>query len=372
MERITLEVSEKLKVQIESIGGDLRISGRKGLKFEAQAPDDGELKVKQEGDQITVSSRAGCLIYLPSVARIEAEQIGGDARITGLSAELMIRSIGGDLSLSRVGRSTFEMVGGDLTVRKMTGDLTVDRVGGDAVVEKVEGEIRLRAIGGDLLLRKVSGLVDASVGGDASVEIRPEVEKRSLVVTGSDLACRLPDEASAIVKMQAGGDLIKPTDLETEETDEGTVLRLGEGEGVIELTSGGDLWLRVGEREVLYTDELLGDIESQVEANVAEVEARIAAMVEGAYSFDAERIGERVRRSVARARRKAERARRRAVRHADAESHHHRQSIQIGGFEADEPAVSEEERMTILRMVEQGKIGVEDAEKLLKALEGEV
>jgi hypothetical protein len=32
--------------------------------------------------------------------------------------------------------------------------------------------------------------------------------------------------------------------------------------------------------------------------------------------------------------------------------------------------VSDDERMTILRMVEQGKISVTDAEKLLSALEG--
>ncbi|NIS82330.1 MAG: hypothetical protein GTO14_19460 [Anaerolineales bacterium] len=371
MERITLEVDEKQKVQIELIGGDLRISGRKGLKLEAQAPDEGNLMVEQVGDQIMISCRSGCLIYLPSAARIDADQIGGDARITGLSAELMIRSIGGDLSLSRVGRSTFEMVGGDLTARKMMGDLTVDRVGGDAVVEQVDGEVRLRAVGGDLLLRKVKGLVDVAVGGDASVEIRPEVEKSSVVVTGGDLACWLPKGASTIVKMQAGGDLMKPADLETEETDEGTVLRLGDGEGSVELSSGGDLWLQVGERDMLNTVELLGDIESQVEASVAEVEARVAAMVEGAYAFDAERIGERVRRSVARARRRAERARRRSTGYADAMSNHIRKSIQIGGFVAEEQAVSEEERMTILRMVEQGKIDVEEAEKLLKALEGE-
>jgi DNA invertase Pin-like site-specific DNA recombinase len=104
------------------------------------------------------------------------------------------------------------------------------------------------------------------------------------------------------------------------------------------------------------------------------MEARFNAIGAGMYTFDAERIGERVRRSVERARRKAVKAQERASKRAEkyARKHDRKRSITIGGPEPSGPVVSEEERMSVLRMLEQGKISVEEAEKLLKTLGGEV
>jgi hypothetical protein len=378
MEKVVFsEVSETLFLKIESIGGDLRLSGREGNRFEAQAPEKGDLKVEQDGDQIALSCRSGCLIYLPRTARVETGQVGGDARVTGLSNELMIRNIGGDLSLRRVGRSTFELIGGDLQARKVVGDLTVDRVGGDAIVEKIEGDVRLRAIGGDLLLRGVSGLVQASTGGDASVELSPEGDQQSSIQVGSDLSCRLPEETSAKVIVRAGGEIAIPANIEEEESDEGTVLSLGDAEATIELSSGGDLLLRIGDLgPAYYDDDFIGPTMSEVDAKLAEVEARFGALTAGAFAFDVDRIGERVRRSVARARRKADWTRYKAgkMKHPKPPKPpkvpKFGRGFGFGDFDTEEPAVSEEERMTILRMVEDGKLSVEEAEQLLQALEG--
>ena len=180
MEKVRLEVGDRLKVYIKSIGGDLRLAGRNGTVFEAQAPLRGDLHVDQDGDRVSVSCRSSCLLFMPAGSPVEAEQIGGEARITGLSNDLMIKTVGGDLSLRRVGRSTFELIGGDLHARKVSGDLTIDRVGGDAVVEQVQGNIRLRTVGGDLRLQRVEGIVEASIGGHASVDINISTLRHSL------------------------------------------------------------------------------------------------------------------------------------------------------------------------------------------------
>ena len=250
METIKLEVGETPTVKIEVIGGDLRLSGRQDTQFEAQAPERGTLTVDHDGDHIQVSCCSGCLIFLPAAAKVEVEQVGGDARVIGLSGELMMKTVGGDLSLRRVARSTFELIGGDLHARKVDGDLTVDRIGADAVAEKVEGNVRLRSVGADLVLHKVTGLVEATVGGDASLSLSPQVDAPSSVTAGGDLSCRLPDNVSAQITMKAGGDMAMPSDVERVSENGETVIRLGEAEAAIELTAGGNLWLRVGKREL--------------------------------------------------------------------------------------------------------------------------
>jgi hypothetical protein len=368
MEKVQLEVGEKTTVKILSVGGDLRISGRETERFEAQAPEHGELKVDQEGDQISVSCRTGCLIFLPSKSRVEAERVGGDVRLTELANDCMIRSVGGDLSLRRVESVTFELIGGDLHARRVVGDLMVDQIGGDAIVEKVQGNVILRAVGGDLVLRKVDGRVEASVGGDANVALATKPQVRSTVNSGGDLSCSLPDQASATVTLKAGGDIAFPSMFEAEEDDQQRVIHLGEGEAEIDLSAGGDLLLRVGSEDPGYSDELFGDLLRDFESKAVEIEARFGAMGAGLYGFDADRIGERVRRSVARAQRKAARTSAHAKRRA---KHKHAFKFRFGGLGSERTEATDEERLTILRMVEAGKISVEEAEQLLEALEGE-
>ncbi len=369
MEKINLDVGENTSVQIESIGGDLRISGQKGSNLEAQAPEYGELNVVQDGDIISISARSAVLLNLPASTPVTIERIGGDARLTGLCEPVVIQSVGGDLGLRRIGQADIQWVGGDLTVRKMDGDLNVEQVGGDAVIEKVEGVVRCTAIGGDLFLQSVKGVVDASVGGDASVSVVPQSDVVSRVVTGGDLSCYIPEGVSANVRANVGGEMILVEPGEFEEAEDGVVFRLGDGQGDVELTSGADLWLSVGQYETRYADDWAADMRSSAKSSAAEMEARVGAIMEGAFAFDAERIGERVRKSVSKAREKAEKARKRAILNSAFDGKNVR--VSLGKYGAKPVVVSEEERMTILQMVEQGKINVEEAEKLLSALEGE-
>jgi hypothetical protein len=161
--------------------------------------------------------------------------------------------------------------------------------------------------------------------------------------------------------------LVEPGDFE--ETEEDVVFRLGDGQGDVDLTAGADLWLRVGQSETRYADDWAAEMKREAKARAAEMESRVGAIVEGAFIFDAGRIGERVRRSVSRAHRKAEKARKRSAMYATANLNNVRMSA--GRFGSSPVEVSDEERMAILRMVEDGKINVEEAERLLSALEGE-
>lgn len=385
MEKVTLEVGSSPKIRILNIGGDLRLSGREGSNFEAQAPGSGKLEVEEKEGWVEVGCRSGCLIFLPTEAQVEGGDVGGDMRATGLEQEVMIKTIGGDLSLRRIGRATFEVIGGDMRARKLSGDLTIDRIGGDAVIERAEGNVIIRSIGGDaianglegdadisvggdLVMHKFEGMLKAQAGGDARISFSTAPQMGSAISVGGDLFCRLPEDASLVVRVSAGGDLRLPSAATMESGEEDSLLvKLGEAEGdevLLELSSGGDLWLQVGSSgESGFINDMMGDVLGELDAEMADMEARFNAYGAGFSGFDAERIGERVRKAVAKAQRNAERATR------------HLERMGISPIPPIAPSgaslVSEEERLKILKMVEAGTISVEEAETLLQALEGD-
>lgn len=370
MEKVTLEIGESPLVKITTIGGDLRLSGREEPILEVQAPDSGKLEVNEISDGVEISARAGCIIFLPKGARLEVGEVGGDCRVTDLRNELAIRTIGGDLSLRRVGTATFEMIGGDFQGRQIEGNLTVDRIGGDAVIQNVTGDIHARSVGSDLMLDGAAGQVNIVVGGDAFVTMSAPAGTHSIVRAGSDLSCRIPPDSSVNISLSAGGDLDYPSGVESREQGDGAVFQLGDGEAEIELSAGGDLCLQTGLGYAASAEDWVGEILSEVDVKLAEVEARFNVMGKGMYGFDVDRIGERVRRAVRRAERKASgKAKHKAEkRHRTLDPSF---SWTVPRYGESVESATDEERLTILRMVEEGKVSVIEAETLLKALEGE-
>jgi len=376
MQKERLELGAAPFVKIESIGGDLRVSGHDETYLEVQAPDSGKLSVETGDEGVQVASRSGCLIFMPRGGRIEAGEVGGDCRVTDVEGDVLLRTVGGDLSLRRVGKASFELIGGDMHARRLMGDLSVDQVGGDAVVQEVEGGIRLRMVGGDVLMGEVSGSVDIACGGDVMVGFDTPTAASSKVQAGGDLDCRVGPGASVAVTAQAGGDREVGRGF-TRREGQGDVFVLGEGEAGIELMAGGDLILRVQGEGAGYGDFDFADVLSDMDAELAEMETKFESL---AMPLDFA-VKEKVRRAVRNARRSAHKARHSAHK---ARGHKFKMDFELdplkgitfggpgwAGFGESREQATEEERHQILRMVEQGKITVDEAEALLEALEGE-
>ncbi|MGD8554071.1 MAG: hypothetical protein PVJ07_09930 [Anaerolineales bacterium] len=369
MEKITLEVGETPQVHIRSIGGDLRLTGREQTELVAQAPEEGKLSVKQVKDVIEIGCRSNCLVFLPAGAQISVETVGGDLRALGLQAALEIKSLGGDLRLQRVGPVTVEQVGGDAKVRKVAGDFAMNFCGGDATIEKVSGEVKIQGQGGDLRLRRVDGDVQASAGGDAWLDLSPQAGTRASVSVGGDLALFLPAHASANILLQAGGDVQvrgMPTPMVAVE---GVRIQLGEGEAELALSAGGDAWLQAGEAAADDMQFDLGEeISARVTSHLSEIADRFGSWGAKISSVDHDRIGRHVRRSVKRAVRRSSRAGKRF--RLDFETGPGSRFSRSGRSAAGGGA-TESERMAVLKMLEQGKLTGEQADSLLRALEGE-
>lgn len=363
METLTLEAKAPPHVIIKSIDGDLRLVGQSSRTIEAQAPSKGQLNVRQEGNRLELSCRAGCLVFLPMDAVVEAENVAGDLHLTGIRGESSFEKVGGDIRLRRSGKVDMGRVGGDLSVDMLSGGLRVEFLGGDADVRGVRGGLHVGQAGGDLRLRQIDGAIEVEAGGDVSARLSPPPDTASWIRAGGDIMATLPADASALVRVKAKGDVLLPNPAEGVVVEGPDVICCGSGSASVELVSEGDLSLRMSGRASAdsWGADLHEEINARVNSSIAEMEASLDELGLDSLSIDSERIGQRVRKAVARALRAAGGS-------ADWGTLAEGRS---GPGGTTEEGPGDEERLAVLKMLEDGKITAEEAEALLRAMEDE-
>jgi hypothetical protein len=208
----------------------------------------------------------------------------------------------------------------------------VERVGGDLLAEGWDGA-DIQAVGDQVRIEKRSGTVAISCGGDLKLSL-PRAAHLSAGAIGG--AVRLQDLSGKVELGLVGGDAV--------------LLNLS---GPVQLNGmvGGDTHME----------------------NVSNISLRPGSPTPG---FD---LNDRVRRKVEQATQRAEEKVRRAedkIRRAETKARNRPHVLfgwdpaaRAGAEPAGEP-VSDEERMAILRMLQEKKITSEEADKLLAALEG--
>ena len=356
----TISTGKSPKFKVDAIGGDISVVGWDGDVLVKGDEDD--LNLEQNGDVITLTCGGDISLRVPKGASFEFNSIGGDASMRGVMGGISLNEIGGDLSIRDTGPVNIGTIGADLSLRNVKGDVHVKNAGGDVAMHGVEGNVLLDSVADDLALRGAGGNINVNVGEDVVVYLDPKPEGAYSVVAGDDILLVLPPNANATLAIQ--GDEIDfdwPGIENDEDVTERTVV-LGNGSAKISLSAGGDV--RVSDRSDA--------------GEFAEEFGNFAGL-----NFDWSGFGERISRQVERATKRAEEVARRAERHAGRHARKWKANVNVGRWNWDigpngvvtpprpptEP-VSEDERMAILKMLQEKKITAAQAEELLKALEG--
>jgi hypothetical protein len=375
MKTIELQTGEKPFLELKSIGGSLRITGKSDGFLEVKAHENSELVVEEKTDRIAIDCRSNCTIFAPEESGFKIDTIGGELFLTGIRGQIEIETVGADARLRRTGPLKISIVGGDLSARGVRGDLSADRIGGDGLVEQVAGEVRLRRVGGDLRISQVQGSIQVEAGGDGILELSPEEGANSEIQVGGDMLCRISPDSSARIKLHAGGEIAKTLPEDSMQQLDDQIVQLGKGSAILNLQAGGDLKLDVEsfpveEGAVDLGEAIAARISAEIEAELAEIEAKLEGIGPELKGVDAEVVNRKIQRAMTKAQRKAERARRKAEERSRRSSKKPKPSEIRIGIEAPDSAVMDQERQIILQMLENGKISVEEAETLLAALEG--
>ncbi len=384
--------------------GDLTVSGwdRQEILIRCRRSD--ELQVQANGEVVEFSTDDDCTIQAPLQTQLHLASVEGDATVSLLLGSVTIGSVDGDLSVASVGALTVGSVDGDLTVRAVAGGVKIDGVGGDARVVQIAGDVQTGSVGGDLTLTQIVGNVHVQCDGDAKLMLALAPGQQTVVNADGDITCQVQADAAATVQLRADGDIrVKNLGEPRRATDTTLTFALGDGSARLDLAADGDIHLRgvdlrpfggdplqtddfgaeMGWRAAALSQQITQQVEEQVGAMTRELEEKLARMGNGEEM--ATRIQDRVASALRRAEEKfAEAMRKIEVRDAEAE----RRGAEGEGRRrkgytwappppptARQPApkpppATDEERMLILRMVEEGKLSVEQAEKLLAALGG--
>jgi hypothetical protein len=352
----TISAGRTPKVMLEFIGGDLSLVGWDGEDILLKGDDDG-MQFNQDGETVTVSCQDDLSLRVPKSSFIIVKKIVGDASIRGVMGGIEVQEIEGDLSIRDVESVAIDTLQSDFSLRGAKGHLSVKSARGDVSIREVDGNVSLESVADDLALRDVRGNINANVAEDVVLYLNPQSGNTYSVNAGDDILLVMPPKANATLTLNADEIDIEWKGVKNDEDATSRVITLGDGSAIVNLVAGGDI--RVSNQpNAGETAEDFGNF--------------------AGIGMDWSGFGERISRQVNRAAKQAEEAARRMDQKMSRRGP--KVNVNMGRWNWDlspkgvpmppKPPVSDEERLAILKMLQEKKITAEDAEKLLAALEG--
>jgi hypothetical protein len=370
-------------VTVEAVYGDATIKGLEGA-----------LTIQEAKSNLTLHG-AGPTVIQGVHGDLTVKNIGGDLKINSVDGNATLRDVQGDFSVS-------DTVHGNLTLKDVSGNASAKADGNITVsLDPAPGENYDFTAKGNLMCNLPA---DASVavhiehGGNVSVFF-PDMEQPEAGDQPVDLTL---GDGDAVLKLSADGNVFIGSQTPGWEAMGDFDFEFGDKfEGIGEKFEG--MGERISEQVTQQIESQMEMMESQLEAQLSGLHARLGAMglspeqqervaerARQASDRANERIQEKMRRAQEKLDRKIADAQRRAeqrAREAEHRAHVHERHAGIRehrGWRFDWPSpsvtpvtpvppsepVSDDERMVILRMLEQKKITPEQAEQLLSALEG--
>jgi hypothetical protein len=419
MEKKVIATSSAPHVTME-VSGDLTLKGHDSLEITVKSDNSENLVFDVDDDQATIRSSGDCTVRVPRASILQVSAVQGDAVIKALDGALSMHTISGDLELRNVGETSIDEVNGDLEAKNMVGDFKINSVQGDVSIRGVQGDLFItEKVGGNLNLHDVGGNAAASASGNIYLRLDPAPGHTYEFTSGGNIFCRLPNDTSAGISVPKAKQVMAelPGIHASAPLQAPYTHTLAEGDAKITLSADGNVildtytpdWdtedfdIEVDHEVNGIADAISQQITQQVESQVRMIEDQLNAQLSSiSMRLNAANIsGEQARRIEDRAREASERAHARAQEHIrraqermenklaaaqrkiENKAHAQERAFRHGkhgwSFRFPTPPappspsvepVSDDERMLILRMLEQKKITMDQAEELLSALEG--
>jgi len=327
-----------------------------------------------------------------------------------------LQNVRGNLQAKSANHVRASRISGNLTAKEIAGPLSADQVGGNALLKEIQGLLTLDQVAGNLVAKHLHGGARVPrIGGNLTLNGELASGCTYHFRAGGDAVVRLPEGTGAHVTAVAHGNLVSSWELEDREQNNGRLSGTLSGGGAeLAVEAGGNVVLGGGPRNIGADmgDEISRQIEASLQAiDLEAIGRQVGQDLESALSRlrvkmesvnweqmglqaqqAVERAMERIDRDMERAMTKAarhqermerqlEREARRLERVAERQARHQAKygretEAEVEVEIEDDPAAEgqaeadlEEQRLSILRMVEHGQITPEEAEMLLDALE---
>ncbi len=377
-----LRVGEAPQIMIEG-NGPLNARGR----------EPGEIRLTSSGGSMLAPTEEGILAHyegdatlrVPPDSTLFISQVNGPCRLRDISGAIQIEQVNGPLNGRELNTLLAGQINGPLTLREIDGEIGIEHAATTLSMREVTGRVFCQRADGEVTVRDVSAdmrfeLIEGGFGLRSTLR---EGQQIRLGQVNGPLKIKINGQGGARIDLPAAVEV--RSELTTEPGDEGRqVVVVGDAVGYIRVeqakgpvlinhySDGADEFV-FDASFIAEIDTMADQVDEQLKAVQMEIEAGLNHVRAHAnFSTDlSERIRRRVEREMESAQRRIEAAQRatsRAARHAAG-------SVRVNvGHAAQQDAqgepVSEEERLAILKMLEDGKITVDEAQKLLAALGG--
>ncbi len=390
-------------IHLKAYGG-VRIKGveQSEVQCEIKAPQ--LVTMVEEDGQVYVTVNSSCSLTVPVGSAIQMERGMGSVKIVSIHGPIQIEKVLGNLSMEDVGEVQVEKVGGNFAVRQAAGAVSIEKAAGNLVVEdtaafecektggsayardlqgdftlgkaggsfkgqSLEGMTTISKVGGSVMARDIRLKGDLKAGGSITLGAAGFEDVTSLKA-GGDIKIKLNEgledltfsirSAAQSIKINTRGDEIKISDHSYD-------YQLGAGGQEIALAAGGSVSIL---DDLSMEEDLVGDLDKHFEYEESAFSEMIQSRVESA-TRRAEAKVKSAEIRLEKIREQVEKTRGFNIEFDD-----------IMPVSPDSPDVSppvtrpagqkgatDEERLMILQMLQDGKISVDEAETLFQALE---
>jgi hypothetical protein len=360
----TISAGATPKILIEKIGGDLSLVGWEGDDILLKCDDDEEMRCKQDGDKVSITCEDDVSLRVPKAASVFIQYIEGDASIRGVMGGIELKEIAGDLSIRDVDSVAIDTIQSDFSLRGAKGNLFVKSAHSDVSIRDVDGNVTLESVADDLALRDVRGNIAANVADDVVLYLNPQAGNTYSVTAGDDILLVMPPKANATLTLNGDEIDIEWKGVDKDDDATSRTVILGDGSAAVKLIAGGDIRV-TNQSNAGETAEDFGNF----------------AGIDIDWSGFGDRISRQVDQAARKAEKKIEEAARRIELNVSARAGRKAKgAVNVGRWSWDlsqkgvpmpiKSQASDEERMAILKMLQNKKITAEEAEKLLASLEG--
>ena len=361
-------------ISINAVAGRLTLQNVTAVRVKRAHAD---VDVLNAGGNVIVEKANGAVDLINVDGAAALDKALGDVSLRGVRGKVACDQVNGQLHLTDVGEVAVRQVKGSLAAEEIRGALACQKTSGQATLRKVDGSILLGGVGGDLEVDGGGGSLSARCGGNVQLS---KIVGDVRVTAGGEVHCRLDETEGGSFKAVCGGSLtIEGGPALIARGPGAHTFRLGGGQPNYALVAGGGVHLESG---------------AELEGLGEDAGARGARIAARAQRHVSRSLGRTLRRKLRAAGKRAAAGdwddSRSWSFHIDTDTPAPGAAVRdeqlISDFddiddvdvdidmdidaesELDAEPVSAEERLTVLRMLAEGKITAAEAEKLLDAL----
>lgn len=206
---LTIVVPDRFDLDLDSMGGGLRVTGVEGrLEGETMG---GAIVLHQVKGRVSLSTMGGEIEVTDSEAEGKVSTMGGDVRFHNVRGGLQGSSMGGQVRIDEPDdaapgaphRVKITTMGGPIHLKSAPGGAEVSTMGGDVEIESAAGPVNASTMGGAIVIGGASSDVVAStMGGDVKVRVVPAGGDVDLESNSGDIELTLPNGFSATFELE--------------------------------------------------------------------------------------------------------------------------------------------------------------------------